>query len=158
VRARGVVLLLAAHPQERARRVWGLRVPLGFVRLGLISRCALVVVLLLAVLGAAGPAAAVRPPNPDEGQAVRGASMVWLKTHLKPALVKKTRIIRISISSANHQYAKVDILIKRIGYNALLLRATSRGWNVLDFGPGGLDCTLAPAPVMKDLFGGCLLA
>jgi hypothetical protein len=114
------------------------------------------VVFALAAGAVASTASATRRPSAGEWQAIRATSEVWLKQNLEPAFLKNTGILRIVISTANHQYARVDILIKRVGYDAMLLRATSKGWKVLDFGSGGFGCNLAPRAVMKDLFGGCV--
>jgi hypothetical protein len=123
---------------------------------GAMSGRAFVLVLVLALMVTATSAVAVRPPDRGEAQALRSATRTWLRAHLEPALVKKTRIVGLSVSSANHQYAKVVVLVERIGYNGLLLRATSRGWKVLDFGSDAPGCDLAPRPVTTDLFGGCV--
>ena len=117
---------------------------------------ALFVVLVLAAGGIASTASASRRPSAGERQAIRASTDAWLKKNLEPAFLKNTAILRIRVSTANHQYARVDILIKQVGYDAMLLRATSRGWKVIDFGSGGFGCNLAPRAVMKDLFGGCV--
>jgi len=119
-------------------------------RLGLV----LVVIALAAML--APLASAARRPTSGEAHAIRAASDQWLRRHLEPAFLKSTRIQRIVVSSVDHRYARVDILIKRVGYDAMILRATSRGWRVRDFGSGGFGCDLAPRAVMRDLFGGCV--
>lgn len=116
----------------------------------------LLVVLALVAGGIASTASASRRPSAGERQAIRASAEAWLKKNLEPTFLKNTAILRIRISTANHQYARVDILIKQVGYDAMLLRATSRGWKVLNFGSGGFGCKMAPRAVMKDLFGGCV--
>jgi hypothetical protein len=62
----------------------------------------LVVMVAIAGMATTAPAQAARPADSGEAQAIRTISHQWLRAHLKPALVKKTRLIRISVSSANH--------------------------------------------------------
>lgn len=115
-----------------------------------------IAVLALAAALLVPVASATRRPTAGEARAIRAASQIWLKRHLERAFLRYTKILRVVVSSANHQYARVDILIKQVGYDAMILRATSRGWKVLDFGSGGFGCDVAPRAVMKDLFGGCV--
>jgi hypothetical protein len=122
-----------------------------------VSRQLLVCLAVVALVAMLAPiASATRRPTAGERRAIRASSEVWLRKNLEPAFRKNTRILRIVVSSANHQYARVDVLIKQVGYDAMLLRATSKGWRVLDFGSGGFGCNLAPRAVMKELFGGCI--
>ncbi len=119
----------------------------------------LVAILLISVLAGAAlasTASATRRPSAGERLAIRTATEAWLEKNLEPAFLEKTGILGIVVSSANHQYARVNVLIRQVGYDAMLLRATSKGWKVLDFGSGGFGCNLAPRAVMKDLFGGCV--
>ena len=122
-------------------------------------RLAIGILLVALVAGLlAVPAGATRRPSQHEAKAIRAATEAWLKQNLEPAFFRKTHILRIAVSSKDHQYAKVLVLVKDVGYNAMLLRATSKGWKVLDFGSGGITCGLAPRAVLKDLFGGCVPA
>ncbi len=115
----------------------------------------LVVALALSVLASS---ASARRPTLHEKRAIRASAEVWLKQHLEPAFYRKTHVLRIVVSSRNHQYAKVLVLVRDVGFNAMLLRATSRGWKVVDFGSGGFSCGIAPRRVLDELLGGCVSA
>ena len=114
--------------------------------------------LLLALVAGlmAVSAGATRRPSPDEAKAIRASTELWLKRNLEPTFYRRTYIHRMVVSSKDHQYAKVLVLVRDVGYNAMLLRATSRGWKVLDFGSSGFNCGIAPRAVLKELFGGCV--